>query len=62
MKGTLQKTILDSHLACQPCAHFRDNDPDIFYCIQQRAEFPALCDAYQSRKPETNLQEKWVPA
>ena len=52
MKGTLAKQIMATHLACQSCRFFRDNDPDIFYCLLQREEFPGLCDAFSSRNVE----------
>lgn len=58
MNGTFSKRVDASHLACQPCAQFRDTDPDVFYCDQHHAEFPALCDAFAPRS-SINLIEPW---
>ena len=49
MNGTLQKIIPESALACAPCASFRTDDPDVYYCLEQREEFPGLCEAFTSR-------------
>ena len=60
MKGTLQKTMDASALACQTCRHFRDDDPDLFYCAVQRAEFPALCDEYAQAEPWADARREWT--
>lgn len=60
MKGTLQKTIDASALACQICRHFRDSDPDIFYCQLQQTEFPSLCDEYQQSGQWADARTEWT--
>jgi hypothetical protein len=59
MKGTLQRTIPESHLSCQTCIYFRNDDPDIFYCLREREEFPSLCNDYCSREKIADLKNKW---
>ena len=59
MLGTLQKTTESHALACQTCAAFRDDDPDIFYCEWQQAEFPALCEQYQHSKHIAPMRTEW---
>lgn len=49
MKGILPKRIAATTLQCAKCVHFRDDDPDIFYCALDRQEFADLCDEYQYR-------------
>jgi crotonobetainyl-CoA:carnitine CoA-transferase CaiB-like acyl-CoA transferase len=50
MKGTLQKKVSAFHLACFTCRYFREDDPDLFYCLHHRDEFPALCDQFQKKE------------
>lgn len=38
MKGALPKHIAAVNLQCAKCIHFRDNDPDLFYCNLDRPE------------------------
>ena len=59
MKGQLQKVIESSALACLPCRHFRDSDPDIYYCELQRDEFPALCERYQQKSRISGQRTEW---
>ncbi len=59
MKGTLQKTTESHALACQTCAAFRDDDPDIFYCELQQPEFPALCEQYRQSERIAPLRTQW---
>jgi len=59
MKGTLQKTTESHTLACQTCAAFRDDDPDIFYCELHRPEFPALCGQYTQSARIAPLRNDW---
>ena len=47
MIGTLQKCIAASNLQCSKCIHFRDDDPDIYYCNLHQPEFAGLCDQYE---------------
>lgn len=49
MRGILPKRIAASSLQCAKCVHFRDDDPDIFYCVLDRPEFAGLCGEYQYR-------------
>lgn len=49
MIGTLQKTISPDVLACSKCAHFRSDDPDLFYCEENKKEFPLLCGSFKDR-------------
>lgn len=49
MRGVLPKRIAASNLQCEKCLHFRDDDPDIFYCNLDRAEFASLCEEYHYR-------------
>lgn len=49
MKGFLPKRIAAAQLQCRKCTHFRDDDPDVFYCALDREEFAGLCDLYQMR-------------
>jgi len=49
MKGTLPKHLAGSHLACRECKHFRDDDPDIFYCEENNEHFPGLCEKYEGK-------------
>jgi hypothetical protein len=49
MKGSLQKRIMASHLACHVCAYFRDDDPDLYYCALHCDEFPGLCGSFESK-------------
>lgn len=60
LKGTFQKTTESNALACCPCRHFRDNDPDIFYCELQQPEFPALCEQYQQAEHLAQLRTEWM--
>lgn len=60
MKGTLQKRTGASALPCHTCASFEDDDPDIFYCAVQRAEFPALCDEYQQAGNGADMRTEWT--
>lgn len=60
MKGTLQKLIGASALPCHTCSSFRDDDPDIFYCLLQREEFPGLCDDYQQAGEWVDTRNGWV--
>jgi len=60
MKGQLQKIIEASALACLPCLHFRDNDPDIFYCEIQQPQFPGLCEQYQQRANIADMRTEWT--
>lgn len=59
MKGTFQKTVESHALACQTCASFREDDPDIFYCEWKQAEFPALCEQYQPSKHIAPMRTEW---
>lgn len=52
MKGTIPKRIASHQLACRTCKHFRDDDPDIFYCQIDKQEFPGLCEEYESGRGE----------
>ena len=47
MTGTLPKRIAAAQLQCAKCIHFRDNDPDIYYCALRQPEFAGLCDLYE---------------
>lgn len=47
MHGILPKRIAAANLQCAKCAHFKDDDPDIFYCERGRPEFAALCEEYE---------------
>jgi hypothetical protein len=49
MKGFLQKRVMASHLACSVCGHFRDDDPDLFYCELHWDDFPGLCEQFLSK-------------
>jgi len=49
MKGFIPKRIASSNLQCAKCVHFRDDDPDVFYCALDRPEFAALCEEYRYR-------------
>lgn len=60
MKGTLQKIIESSALACLPCRFFRDDDPDIYYCELQRDEFPGLCDQYRQKAELADPRTEWT--
>jgi len=60
MKGTFQKTIESHALACQTCASFRDDDPDIFYCTLQQPEFPALCARYTQSERIAPMRNEWT--
>ena len=59
MKGTFQKTVAASALACSPCRHFCGTDPDIFYCELQQIEFPALCVQYLQNGDSTDMRLEW---
>ena len=59
MKGTFQKTVESHALACQTCASFREDDPDIFYCTLRQPEFPALCEQYQHSKHIAPMRTEW---
>jgi hypothetical protein len=59
MKGTFQKTVESHALACQTCASFCEDDPDIFYCTLQQPEFPALCEQYQPTDQIAPLRTEW---
>ena len=59
MKGTFQKTLESHALACQTCASFRDDDPDIYYCESQQPEFPALCERYTQSERIAPLRNEW---
>lgn len=50
MKGVLPKRIAAAQLQCAKCVHFRDDDPDIYYCALDQPEFAGLCDRYEYRK------------
>ena len=52
MKGILPKRIAVSNLQCAKCVHFCDDDPDVYYCVVDRPEFPGLCDFYEFRAPD----------
>lgn len=60
MKGTLQKTIESSSLACRTCLYFRGDDPDIFYCELQQVEFPALCVQYRQKGNSMDMRLEWL--
>lgn len=60
MKGTLQKTIESSSLACRTCLHFRGDDPDIFYCSLMREEFPTLCEQYDQGRHIGDARNDWT--
>jgi hypothetical protein len=60
MKGTLQKTTESHALACQTCVAFRDDDPDIFYCELQQADFPALCEQYHQSERIAPMRNEWT--
>lgn len=47
MKGVLPKRIASAQLQCAKCNHFRDDDPDIYYCVLDRPEFASLCEYYE---------------
>ena len=59
MLGTFQKTTEAHALACQTCAAFRDDDPDIYYCELQQEEFPALCEQYRQSERIAPLRTQW---
>jgi len=59
MKGTFQKTVESHALACQTCASFCEDDPDIFYCELHRPEFPALCDQMAQSDRIAPLRNDW---
>lgn len=50
MNGVLPKRIAATTLQCAKCTHFRDDDPDVYYCVLDRPEFAGLCDQYEYRK------------
>lgn len=60
LKGTLQKTIESSSLACRTCLYFRGDDPDIFYCVHQREEFPCLCEQYDQGRKISDARNDWT--
>ena len=47
MTGTLPKRIAATNLQCAKCIHFRDDDPDLYYCALHQPEFAGLCDLYE---------------
>ena len=47
MTGTLPKRIAATNLQCAKCTHFRDDDPDIYYCALHQPEFAGLCELYE---------------
>jgi len=59
MKGTLQKKVEPCSFLCSPCLHFRDDDPDIFYCSYQKEEFPNLCKDYQQSATISDARNEW---
>lgn len=50
MTGTLPKRIAATNLQCAKCIHFRDDDPDIYYCALHNPGFAGLCEHYQYRQ------------
>lgn len=59
MKGFLPKRIASAILQCAKCVHFKDDDPDIYYCDLDRPEFAGLCEQYQpSQSYLSSLQQK----
>lgn len=47
MNGVLPKRIAATTLQCAKCIHFRDDDPDIYYCALHQPEFAGLCELYE---------------
>jgi len=60
MKGSLQKKVEASSLACRGCHWFEDKDADIFYCELEREEFPALCAEYVQFKKYADVRVDWT--
>ena len=52
MKGCIAKRTEPSQLACSRCANFVGDDPDVYYCALDCAEFPGLCEAYELKNVE----------
>ena len=52
MKGFIPKRIEPSQLVCSKCANFVGDDPDVYYCTLDRAEFPGLCEDYELKNVE----------
>lgn len=59
MKGTLQKAIDRCSLSCDTCLFFRGDDPDIFYCLNEKDEFPNLCADYQQSSKISDARNEW---
>ena len=57
MKGSIPKRIAAAQLQCSKCIHFRDDDPDIYYCALDQAEFAGLCDHYQYRTSDYSINQ-----
>ena len=47
MNGVLLKRIAATTLQCAKCTHFRDDDPDIYYCALHNPGFAGLCELYE---------------
>jgi len=56
MIGTIQKTVSLETLACGTCEHFRSDDVDLFYCENNKKEFPNLCTLYQKVTDNTQIK------
>lgn len=57
MKGSYPKKLEATDLLCSVCAHFREDDPDIYYCEIHEEDFPNLCFRFVSRvKPAIELE------
>lgn len=58
MVGYMQKKVEPAHLACFACAQFRDDDPDLYYCLLQKDEFPGLCDQFATKSAMAEAQTR----
>lgn len=58
MKGVLPKRIASAQLQCAKCIHFRDDDPDIYYCALHNPGFAGLCDQYEYRQSSYSATNK----
>lgn len=58
MDGTLQKIVSTTTLPCASCAQFRDDDPDLYYCLLQKNEFPGLCDQFATKSAMAEAQAR----
>lgn len=58
MVGALPKRIAVTNLQCAKCIHFRDDDPDIYYCALDQPEFAGLCDQYQYRQSSYAVENR----